>query len=308
MNNKPPLIVICGPTASGKSSWAIKLAQNFSQKSQKVEIVSADSRALYQEMNIGTAKITPQERKKVPHHLIDIISPAQNFNVALFQKRALTVIKKINQKNNIPFLVGGTGLYLKSITSNLKIPSIVPCPQIRKKLEKEIKEKGVDSLWQQLLQLDPQAQNFVSPRNPRRIIRALEVCLQSKKPFSQIRKQGKEKFNLLQIGIKIERKELYQRINQRVEKMIEQGLIEETKKLLKKYPSTSPGLQTIAYQEIIDFLQGKTSLEETIDLIKRNTRHYARRQITWFKKEKNINWVENYSSAKKLIKTFLKNT
>jgi tRNA dimethylallyltransferase len=308
MKKQPPLIVICGPTASGKSSWAIKLAQDFSQKSKKIEIISADSRALYQEMDIGTAKVSPLEMKKVPHHLINIIPPSQEFNVALFQQKSLAIIKKIHQKNNIPFLVGGTGLYLKSITANLKIPSVSPCSEIRKKLEKEIKEKGSQYLWQQLLQLDPQAQKFVSSQNPRRIIRALEVCLQTQKPFSQLRNQGEKKFNLLQIGLKIEREKLYQRIDQRVEKMVKQGLVQETKELLKKYSFSSPGLQTIAYQEIIAHLQGKISLKEAIDLIKRNTRRYARRQITWFKKEKDIKWVENYSSAKNLIKSFLKNS
>lgn len=308
MKKQPPLIVICGPTASGKSSSAIRLAQDFSQKSRKIEIISADSRALYQEMDIGTAKVSPLEMKKVPHHLINIIPPSQEFNVALFQQKSLAIIKEIHQKNNIPFLVGGTGLYLKSITSNLKIPPVSPCSETRKKLEKEIKEKGSQYLWQRLLQLDPQAQKFVSPQNSRRIIRALEVCLQTQKPFSQLRNQGKKRFNLLQIGLKIERKKLYQRINQRVEKMIKQGLVKETKELLKKYPSSSPGLQTIAYQEIIAYLQGKISLEEAIDLIKRNTRRYARRQITWFKKEKDIKWVKNYSSAKDLIKSFLKSS
>ncbi len=306
--NKPKVIVICGPTASGKSSLALKLTKEYSKKNQNIEIISADSRAIYKEMNIGTAKPLIDKSITIDGiqcHMIDIIKPNQKFTVALFKKKATKIIKKIHEQKGIPFLVGGTGLYISAIVDNLTIPKVKPDEKMRAKIEKEVNNKGLDFVWQKLLRIDPQAKNFVQKENPRRVIRALEVCLKTGQPFSLLRTKTKPEFEILQIGIKVERTKLYSQINQRAEQMIKDGLVEEVKKLIKKYPLSSPGLTSIAYQEIILYIQGKITLREAIDLIKKNTRHYARRQITWFKKDKNIHWITTYSQANQLIKKFL---
>ncbi len=303
--NKPPLIIICGPTGSGKSSLALKLAKGCSIKNQNVEIISADSRAIYKGMDIGTAKTLPSDNNGITHHMIDIVDPSQKFTVALFKERATKIIKKIHQQKRIPFLVGGTGLYISAIVDNLTIPKVKPDEKIRAKMEKEINNKGLDFVWQKLLKIDPQAKHFVQKENPRRVIRAIEVCLKTGQPFSQLRTKAQPKFETLQIGLKTERTKLYSQINQRVEQMIKNGLVKEVRELIKKYPASNPGLTSIAYQEIILYLENKITLQEAIDLIKKNTRHYARRQITWFKKDKRIHWVATYSQANQLIKNFL---
>jgi len=299
--NKPQIIVICGPTGSGKSSLALRLAKKYSN----VEIISADSRAIYKGMDIGTAKTLPKNNNGILHHMIDIVNPNQKFTVALFKEQATKIIKKIHQHKGIPFLVGGTGLYISAIVDNLTIPKVKPDEKMRAKIEKEINNKGLNFVWQRLLAIDPQAQNFVQKENPRRVIRALEVCLKTGQPFSQLRTKSQPEFETLQIGLKTERTKLYSQINQRVEQMIENGLLEEIEGLIKKYSPSSPGLNSIAYQEIILYLQNKITLQEAIDLIKKNTRHYARRQITWFKKNKRIHWVTTYPQANNLIKNFL---
>lgn len=293
------LIVILGPTASGKTDLAIKLAKFFSG-----EIVSADSRQIYKEMNIGTNKI---KINSIPQHLVDIVKPDQEFTVAEFKRRAIKIIKDIQKRGKIPFLVGGTGLYISAIVDNLKIPPVAPDKKLRVKLEKQIKKRGLNWAWQKLLKLDPGAEEFVQKDNPRRIIRALEVCLKTKKKFSELRKKGKSLFDILQIGIKVPRQILYQRINKRVEKMIKDGLIEEVKNLFKKYPPNLPSLNTIGYKEIIAYLKGEIDLKMAIEEIKKNTRRFSRRQMTWFKKDKRIKWVKNYQEVKKLVAEFLKN-
>ena len=293
------LIVILGPTATGKTELAIKLARFFNG-----EIVSADSRQIYKGMDIGTNKVF---YKDFPQYLIDVVRPDQEFTVANFKRRAIKIIKDIQKRGKVPFLVGGTGLYIKAIVDNLQIPKVKPDKNLRKKIEKEIKRRGLDFVWKKLLKLDPGAEEFVQKDNPRRVIRALEVCLKTKKRFSELRKIGKPLFDILQIGLKISRQSLYRRINQRVEKMIKDGLVNEVKNLLRKYSPTLPAMSGIGYKEIINFLQGKIAFKEAIEEIKKNTRRFARRQITWFKKDKRIHWVKNYQEAKKLVSNFLKN-
>jgi len=300
MTEKRKLIVICGTTACGKTSLSLDLAQKYNG-----EIISADSRTVYQDINIGTAKPSLEERLKVPHYLIDVVHLNQKFTLAQFKQQALVIINEIHRRYKVPFLVGGNGLYISSIVDNLDIPSVPPDQKLRKKLEKKIVKHGLDYLWQKLIKLDPGTTSFVEKQNPRRIIRALEVCLKTKKPFSQLRQKKECLFNVLQIGIKLNKKELVQKINQRIEQMIKQGLVEEVKDLVKKYPSDISALKTIGYQEIISYLQNKISLEEAIDLIKKNTRQYARRQMTWFKKDKTIKWIDNIEEAEKLVKDFL---
>jgi len=282
MHNK--LIVILGPTASGKSDLAIKLAKKFNG-----EIVSADSRQIYKEMDIGTAKNVRPLRPNIIH-LIDVVRPDQEFTLAQYKRLAIKAIKDIQRRGKLPFLVGGTGLYIQAIVDNLQIPIVKPDKKLRNKLEKLTNQE----LLQQLKKIDPLTARAIDLNNKRRLIRALEVCLKTKKPFSQQRKKGQPLFDVCQIGLKLNKKILERRINQRVEQMIKMGLIKETKKLAKKYSLDLPAMSGIGYQEISQYLQGKINLGQAKALIKQHTRQYAHRQMTWFKKDQRINWL-NYS-------------
>lgn len=305
-NKLPKIIVILGPTASGKTELSLKLAKEFNG-----EIIVADSRTVYQEMNIGTAKINGKKQGKaivyqnIPHYLIDIIKPTQSFSVAQFKEKALRLIHQIVKKGKIPFLVGGTGLYIQSIVDNLMIPEIKADHRLRNKLNKELKEKGLEFLVKKLLKLDPQAKDLIDFKNPRRVIRALEICLKSGQLFSQQRNKGEKLVDVLQIGITYPKEKLYQRISLRTDLMIKQGLVQEIQRLVKKYPLSSPGFSGIGYQELIPYLNQKITLDQAIEEIKKDTRHYAKRQTTWFKKDQRINWVKNYFEAKKLAKRFI---
>lgn len=325
--NLKPLIVILGPTASGKTDLAIKLAKKFNG-----EIVCADSRTIYKGMIIGTASPYQKNQKlkvksqnynsklkieeiqrpilinKIPHYLLHIIYPDQEFTVAQFKEIAIKIIKDIHRRKKIPFLVGGTGLYISAIVDNLKIPRVKPDKRLRKKLEQQAKKYGINYLYKKLLRRDPEAINFVQKNNLRRVIRALEVCLKTKKPFSQLRQKGEPLFRVLQIGIKIPRQELYQRINQRVDQMIKMGLVNEVKQLARRYSFDLPSMSGIGYRQIGLYLQNKKSLNEAIDLIKRDTRHYAKRQMTWFKRDKRIKWfnLNDFKKIQNLVKKFIK--
>lgn len=294
---KKKLIVILGPTATGKSDLAVKLAKKFNG-----EIISADSRQVYREMNIGTAKITKEEMLGIPHYMINIVNPNQKFTLAQFQKKAIKIIKDIQKRNRIPFLVGGTGLYIQSIVDNLKIPKTRPDKKLRNKLEKLDKKK----LIQELKKLDPGSLKILDLDNRRRLIRALEICLITKKLFSEQRKKCKPIFEILQIGIKLDSDKLKEEIKARVEKMIKKGLIEENKRLFEKYNSKLPAMSGIGYQEIILHLKNEINLKEAKKLIEIHTCQYAKRQITWFKRDKRINWINNYFQAEKLTKEFIK--
>jgi tRNA dimethylallyltransferase len=301
MKNKklPKLIVILGPTASGKTNLAIKLAKEFSG-----EIISADSRQIYKEMDIGTAKPTKSELKTVPHHLVNIILPNQKFNVALYKKRAHPIIKDIQKRNKVPFLVGGTGLYIKAVVDNLSFPKVIWQKKLREKLEK----KNTEQLFKMYKKLDPLGAKKIDKKNKRRLIRAIEVCQITKKPFWEQRRKQKPQFETLQIGIKLSQKVLKKRIKKRAALMLQKGLKKEAQKLFKKYGDIPP-LQTIGYQEWkgnnISGRLDKKEGEIKKDIIL-HTLQFAKRQMTWFKKEKRINWINNYSQAKKLIKNFLK--
>ena len=297
---KPKIIVIVGPTASGKSDLAIKLAGKFNS-----EIISADSRQIYRGMDIGTAKPAKTEIRKIPHHLIDIKNPDENYTVAQYKKDCLKAIKMVLAKNKIPVLVGGTGLYIKTIADNLEIPEVKPDFQLREKLEKELKSKGLDYLYQKLIELDPEAAYIIDSKNPRRIVRALEITLKTEKPFSQQRKSGKKLFNCLKIGISLPKEKLREKINKRADKILKNGLIKEVKNLIKKYPFDIPAFDAIGYREIINYLQGKVSLDETTALIKKNTWRYAKRPITWFKKDKKIIWIDNPQKAFAICRDWL---
>jgi tRNA dimethylallyltransferase len=327
-NKLKPLVVILGPTAVGKTDLAIKLAKKFNG-----EIISADSRTIYKGMDIGTAKpknLKPCKKNRwcvlvenIPHYFIDVVEPDEIFTVAQFKKQALKIIKKIYKKNKIPFLVGGTGLYISALVENYKIPKVPPDFKLRKKFEEEAKKYGPIYLYKKLLKIDPEAKKFVDKNNLRRIIRALEVSIKLKKPFSQVRKRGKPLFRTLKIGLILPKNLLYQRISERTEKMIKEGLVEEVKKIYqklykkfkKKYKKgvekkiwQLPSMTGISYKEIGLYLQNKITLNEAIELIKKNNQNYAKRQLTWFKKDKEIIWISpnDVKKIENLIKNFLK--
>ena len=292
--------MIAGPTASGKTSLAIKIAKKFGG-----EIVSADSRQVYREMDIGTAKPGKKEMAAVPHHLIDIKNPDQNYTVAEYKRDAVKTMREILKKKKIPVLIGGTGLYIKAVIDNLDIPEVEPDLKLRRELEKEIEKHGLRRVFEKLTALDPEAAYIVDPNNPRRIIRALEVAIKTKKPFSAQRKAGRPLFDFIEIGIGRPKGVLDKRINVRVDEMIKAGLVNEVKTLVKKYGRKPQSFDAIGYREIIDFIDGKISLKEAAELIKKNTRQYAKRQMTWFRKDKRIHWVRNQTEAEKIVKKFL---
>jgi len=316
MKKLKPLIVILGPTASGKTDLAIKLAKKF-----KGEIVSADSRQIYKGMDIGTAKPKYQKSKmtrrgavsgyknqkyvlkikNISHYLIDIIRPDRQFNVALYKKRAIGAIKAIIKRKKVPFLVGGTGLYISSIVDNIDFPTVAPQSKLREKLEK----KSTRELFKIYKKLDPAGAKFIDKKNKRRLVRAVEVSLITKKPF-WIQRQKKELlFKILQIGLKPSKKELKKRIEKRTEEMIKSGLEKEVRELVRKYGWNS-ALQTIGYQEWKEYFDNKISKEEVEELIVLHTLQFARRQMTWFRKDRRIYWLNDYQKAEKLIKQFLK--
>ncbi|HQF57240.1 MAG TPA: tRNA (adenosine(37)-N6)-dimethylallyltransferase MiaA [Candidatus Magasanikbacteria bacterium] len=301
------LIVICGPTASGKTSWSLKLAQKYDG-----EIISADSRQIYKKMDIGTAKEKGEWRtinarktfyiEEIPHHLMDFLDPGKNFTVAEFRDKAVKYAKLAHYKGNIPFIVGGTGLYIHSVVDNLNIPRVPP----NKKLRESLETKANEELMVWLKKLDPVTAKTVDPNNNRRIIRALEVCILSGKPFSAQQQKGEPIFDILQIAIDQPREVLYDRINKRVDEQIKSGLLKEIKNLLKqKYSWDLPSMSGIGYRQFKDYFEGTMSLEQAIENLKKANRNYAKRQITWFKRDPRIHWVKNFEEADNLILNFL---
>lgn len=300
MSRLPKLIVILGPTASGKTGLSLKLAKKF-----KGEIVNADSRQIYRGMNIGTGKVI--NKKGVKHYLLDVVKPDEEFTLADYKKMAVTAIRNILKRGKVPFLIGGTGLYIQAVVDNLEIPAVPPNKKLRAQFEKEIKKPGSLAKWyKKLLKLDPGAAEAVDSKNPRRIIRALEVCLATGKQFSKLREKGEQLFDVLQIGINIPRQKLYENIDRRVEQMIKGGLVNETKKLLKKYSQNLPSMSGIGYKEIGEYLLGKQDIVEAAQKIKYRTHAYARRQMTWFRRDKRIKLIKNYKEIEEKIKKWIK--
>ncbi len=311
----PKLIVIVGPTASGKTALAIKLAKKLVLNGVKGsgEIVSADSRQVYRGMDIGTAKpplfFSPLVRGRlrggaIPHHLIDIRNPDQSYTLAQYKKDAVKTINKIIKSGKIPFLVGGTGLYVSAIINNLEIPEVRPNKKLRTRLDQDRQKYGLKFLFERLVKLDPEAAYIIDPKNPRRIIRALEIALSTKKPFSQSRKRGPKLFDTLILGIMTTQKNLKRRIERRTGLMIKQGLVSEVKRLTTKYKIQNPAFDAIGYREIIDYLNAKISLKEAERQINRNTWLFSKRQMTWFRKMPVV-WVKNQKEAETRIKKFI---
>jgi tRNA dimethylallyltransferase len=300
MAEKPKLIAVVGPTASGKTALGIALAQEFGG-----EIISADSRQIYRGMDIGTAKPTATERHAIPHHLIDIKDPDEDYTVADYQRDAITAINGVIARGNVPLLVGGTGLYVRAVLENLDIPKAVADPELRAQIEKDIADSGLETVFKRLVALDPEAAYVVDPKNPRRVVRALEVAITTGEPFTAQRKKNDPLFNTLVLGLDPSAELLRERIDQRVDAMVRDGLVHETAALTEKYGKTAVAFDAIGYREIIAYLNGMSSLEDAIAAIKMNTWHYAKRQMTWFKKDRSTQWVCDLDGASPLVRSFL---
>ena len=297
-STEPPLIVMVGPTAVGKTELAITLAERLNG-----EIISADSRLFYRGMDIGTAKPSALELQRVPHHLIDVAEPDETWSLALFQKTAREVIDNIHARGRLPFLVGGTGQYIRAVIEGWLVPELAPNPGLRAALEAWGKEVGASGLFARLGIIDPGAAAQIDYRNQRRTIRALEVILSTGRLFSEQRQRTNTPYTLLIIGLKRPRPELYTRIDVRIEAMLARGLVEEVKSLLNR--GLSPGasaLSAIGYREMISYLVGELTLDEAVAQMKRATRIFVRRQANWFKEsDPTINWFEVKSGIEEKI-------
>ena len=286
--NQPPLIVVVGSTAVGKTSLSLELCERFNG-----EIIGADSRQIYRQMDIGTAKPTSAEQERVPHHLIDICDPDEPLTLAEYQRLAYNTIDEIHRRNNIPFLVGGTALYIRAVVEGLRIPEVPPDPALRVELEAYLAEEGRDALFQRLKSADPATAAVIDGKNPRRVLRALEIYLLTGK--SKISLEGKTPppYRILLIGLSRERKSLHERIDRRVELMLEEGLVEETQRLLAAdYDLRLPAMTSLGYREIQAFLAGELTLSEATSKLKTETHRYVRHQETWWRKLDNIHWFE----------------
>lgn len=314
---KKPVIIITGPTASGKTSLSLPLAKKFNG-----EIIAADSMTVYKGMDIGTDKPTLNQKSTrlldgqkiknqkdgsfvihgVPHHLIDIKDPDEEFNVSIFKKMAGEKIAEIQKKDKIPFIIGGSTMYIDGLVYDYQIPAVEPDQKLRDSLERQSNEK----LYNRLLKLDPDAEWTTDKNNKRRLVRALEVTLKSGIPFSK-QKLKKEMLpkNILYLALYRDRKELYQKINKRVDEMFEKGFVQEVQNLYVKYDNNT-AMQAAGYRQIIEFLEEKITKDEAIEKTKQIHRNYAKRQMTWLRKNKDIAWIKNTSEAERAIKNFLK--
>jgi tRNA dimethylallyltransferase len=284
---RPPLVVIVGPTAVGKTEISIQLAERLAG-----EIVSADSRLFYRGMDIGTAKPDLSQRARVPHHLVDVADPDQAWSLAVFQRAAYQAIAEIHARGRLPFLVGGTGQYVRAVTEGWQIPKVRSSPPLREALEDWAAEIGPNGLHDRLAALDPKAAARIDYRNLRRTVRALEVILRTGQQFSAQRSKDIPPFRSLQVGLTRPRKELYARVDARIDAMLSNGFVDEVRELLSQgYSPDLPTLSAIGYREIVAHLEGKTSFPEAVKLIKRHTRQFVRRQANWFKEDDpSIHW------------------
>jgi tRNA dimethylallyltransferase len=283
------LVAIVGPTGIGKTRLALNLAKKFDG-----EIISADSRQVYRYMDIGTAKPTPEEIASVPHHLIGIVDPDEEFNLAIFREQASRVIEDIQRRGKLPFLVGGTGLYIKAILENFHLPGGSPDRDLRYNIENNADDKTIDDLYAKLVIEDPDAAAKIDRRNVRRLIRALEVHAKAGKAFSQLGTKEPPAFHSFTIGLTTDRAELYRIVDRRVDSMIEQGFIQEVKGLINKgYDFKLPSLSGIGYRQIGQYLQGKITLETAVQQIKTGTHKFIRHQYAWFHlTDERIHWFD----------------
>lgn len=307
MSSKIPLVVLVGPTGIGKTEISIKLAKELNG-----EIISADSAQIYRHMNIGTAKIKEKEKEGIPHYLIDIVDPDKEFTVADYKEMATKCIEDIHGRGKLPMVVGGTGLYINSLVYDLNFIDVAPNDDFREKYNNLADKYGNEYIYNNLKEIDPDSTNRINISDRKRIIRALEVYNETGKPMSKYYKNFRkynEDYDIAMVGLTMNRKRLYERINIRVDKMIEEGLIEEVKNILNmNYSKDLNSLKALGYKEIIFYLNGEKTLDESINLLKRDTRRFAKRQLTWFRRDSRIEWVdyENFNNKDEIINYIIK--
>lgn len=306
VQNLPPLIVIAGPTAVGKTAFSLQIAQDFDG-----EIISADSRQIYRGLDIGTDKVGKEQRACIPHHLLDVVEPDQVLTLAEFQARAYAAIEAIQQRRRLPLLVGGAGQWVKAVVEGWGVPRVPPDHALRAQLEAQVQEIGAEALHAQLAAVDPQAAQKLDRRNVRRVIRALEVYQKTGIPISQHQRKTPPPYQILQIGLTRPRQELYRRIDQRIEQMMAGGLVAEVERLAAAgYGWELPAMSGLGYRQIGQYLQDEISLAEAVALIKKETRRFVRQQYTWFRlDDPNIHWFDISQGADEAyaeIESFLK--
>jgi tRNA dimethylallyltransferase len=289
LDSKQKLLVIIGPTAVGKTKLSIEMAKKFNG-----EIISGDSMQIYRGMDIGTAKIRQEEMEGIPHHLIDIREPDENFSVADFQQLVREKIKEIAEKGKLPIIVGGTGLYIQSVIYDYQFSEAPADEEFRRKLEERAGVEGNRALYQELAKIDPQSAEQIHPNNVRRVIRALEIYHCTGKTMSEYQKDQKPDllYQTAIVGLTMDREMLYNRINTRVDIMMEEGLLEEVKTLYQQGLRDGQSIQAIGYKEIYEYLDGKVTLEEAVENLKQNSRRYAKRQLTWFRNKMDVQWFD----------------
>jgi tRNA dimethylallyltransferase len=284
-----PLVIIVGPTGVGKTAVAVRLGPCLDG-----EVISADSRQIYRYMDIGTAKPTPEERAQVPHHLLDVVEPDQTLTLAEYQDLAYAALRDITGRGRVPMLVGGTGLYVRAVAEGWSIPRVAPDPVLREVLLERAEREGAESLHAELAAVDPEAAERIDPRNVRRVVRALEVYHGSGRPFSEQQRRQAPPYDLLWIGLTMPRAELYRRVDERIERMVAAGWIDEVRDLLARgYSLDLPAFSALGYREIAAHVQGDLDREEAVALIKRGTRNFIRHQYAWFKpQDPRLRWFD----------------
>lgn len=302
---KPKVVVIGGPTASGKTALSIELAKVING-----EIVSADSMQIYKDMNIGTAKPKADEMQGIKHYMLDFVSPEERFSVSEYVKQATECIKEILSKGKVPIVVGGTGLYIDSLIYGIEFPEIEIDEEYRESLNKIADEQGLDTLYEMAYKIDPEAMEIISRNDRKRIIRVLEIYKQTGKNKTQQNEESRKKgvsYDYRVFAIDMERSLLYDRINKRVDLMLEEGLIEEVKKISNKYNKFPTAMQGLGYKEVVAYLKNEMTKEEMIEKLKMETRRYAKRQLTWFRKNKELIWLDGQASIADNINIILNN-
>jgi tRNA dimethylallyltransferase len=298
---KPNVIVIAGPTASGKTKLSIELAKQING-----EIISSDSMQIYKWMDIGTAKVTKEEAEGIKHYLIDIIEPNERYTVSNFKKDAENAIEEILSKGKTPIVVGGTGLYIDSLIYGIEYQDMEFDEEYRIKLMEQAEtEEGLNQLYNEALEIDKQAMEKISPNDTKRIVRILEIYHSTGKTKTELEIESRKngvKYNYHVFVVNMDREKLYERINLRVDMMINAGLIEEVKDICNRYNSFPTAMQGLGYKEVVEYLENKTSKDEMIDKIKKESRHYAKRQLTWFRKDKNFIWLDGLADVNQNVR------